>query len=205
MNRIQKSLLGLAAMLGLSVASFGGLIGENYVLAGAGYSTVRVSGISNPDGLTAVVGANYNAMREANFAADIRTSYSHTRLNSSGFNRWKNDTFLVGAVLFTEVDNMKPFFGVDLGWTWDRWRTAGSDNSWVYSLSTGVEVAITETFSLTPSISWNRAEDYSDDYWAAQLAGHQWINDQLGVGASYSITEGPNRVHSLMATVTFRY
>lgn len=208
MNNKIKTLWMLAAFAGSTIAtSAAGLIGENYAGAGLAYTWVSISGISNPDGWGAGVGINHNVQKDANFGIDINGVYTYARVSGSGL-RVRSNTLQASAVLFTEMDNVKPFLSLDTGWTWENARMFGlkiSDDSWLWGFSGGVEIALNEAFSLTPSISWTRFNSYSDSVWSGGISGNYWINDQVSVQVGYGMTEGPEKAHTVGVSVNWRY
>ncbi|MCC5833463.1 MAG: hypothetical protein JJU20_01905 [Opitutales bacterium] len=207
MKRTIKTLIALAAMLGSSAAAFGGLLGVNYYGAGIGYGQTWFSNLPDLEGYGAGVGVNHNLLQEADYAIDLTAGYTYTR--GSGLNiRSRGHAVSTSAVIFTEIEGGRPFFSVDTGWSWNRsyyhhWRS--SDDSWFYGWTGGMEFEIAENWSLAPYVSWTRWDSYRHSEWSGGVHLHHWLDENLGIGGSYSLTEGPDKSALVTLEVNFRY
>ena len=206
MIKLKRTLITLAALLGTAATSFGGLLGENYAFTGLGYTHISATG--GFDGWGGVAGLNYNIVSQDNYGIDVTGGYGYNRLSERGF-RDSSHVFNVGAIAFTDLGNVRVFGGVDTGWLWGEWRVRGwgsdSNDSWLIGFEAGAEFAISDAFSLTHSIRLDRIDDDRSWEWSLNLGAHYWINDSIGAGLNYSVSDGPLRSHTCMALVTFRY
>lgn len=206
MNKTNKTLIALAAMLGTTVASFGGLIGENYFGAGIGYTQSNFSVSPDLDGWGIGAQVNHNLSNDGNIGFDVGGSYAYSRISGSGF-RARGHDLGVNAKAFSQMDNLKPYIGLHTGWLWANMRGWGKNNSWYYGTEGGVELDLGNGFSLTPNVSLTRIHKRAmrDTIWSFGVNAHKWFNDNMGAGIGYSTTDGPDRTHSVMAAFTIRY
>lgn len=63
----------------------------------------------------------------------------------------------------------------------------------------------TDSFSLTPAVGWMWAEDYDAAEWEASVTAHQWLTESLGIGATYTFSEGPDHGHTLIGLFSVRF
>ena len=202
-----KTLIALAAMLGSSAVAFGGQLGVNYYGAGIGYGQTWNSNLPDLEGFGGGVGVNYNLLQEVNYAIDLSANYTYIR--GSGLNiRSRGHEISTSAVAFTEMEGARPFISLDTGWSWHRshyhsWRS--TSDSWFYGWTGGAEFEVAPDWSLTPFVSWTRWDNYSESEWSGGVNLHYWMDDNLGFGGTYTLTEGPHKSARLTLEVTMRY
>lgn len=202
-----KTLITLAAMLGTSTAAFAGTLGVNYYGVGLGYGENWHSNGPDTTGWGAGVGINHNVAQEADFAVDVHSNFDYRR-GSGGALRSRTNTLTAGATAFTEFEGIRPFAGIETGWSWNRTRYQSlrmTDDSWLYGARFGAEIPVDADLSITPYATWTHYDSISDSKWAIGVSALYWLDDGIGVGLDYTLTEGPNKSATLIANVNFRY
>jgi hypothetical protein len=200
-------------------------LGENYIGVGLGYGWIEVSGMSNPDGWIAGTGINYNIQSDSKLGMDIGVAYNYARLTSGGFSATEVASVFETAgptgggvratghrlsghyTLFTDMNALKPFISADLGYNWIKTEVFGfsaTDNSWDWGFTGGVEFG-SGSWRFTPYLSWKRDQDLKESMWSGGLNLHYWLTDSMGLGAGYNMSEGPERAHTMLLTVGWRY
>jgi len=203
MKQTIHKLVALALMLGTSAAAFGdGLLGQNYFGAGLGYARVSVPG-PNWDGYGVGALLNQNLMANDSYGVDLTGEAAILRVTGGG-DRFRSTALTVGANAFTMVNDLKPFVGVFTGWSFNSIRGLDSTDGWLYGFNFGLEIPF-EGFTVTPVFTWTRDQDAKESLWSAGIQGHYWFSETMGLGLSYSASEGPNRVQAVTALLTVRY
>ena len=206
--KIKTSLMTgfLALAVAAPVSLNAGLLGENYVGAGISYNEIRLSGAPNPNGWGAAVGGNMAIHRDAQFGFDVEGSLSYMRLSRSGA-RARGTVLNVSPTVYIGDAAAKPFVSFDTGWVWARASSGTfsmSDDSWHWGFTSGVEFGVSDTLSITPSLSWTRIDSDRESTWSGGVTVHNWFTEQVGGAVSYYLTEGPEKAHGVMVAVNFR-
>lgn len=202
-----SKLLAVLAALGIASSASAGLIGENYLGAGIGYAKVQ----SAMDGWAGGVQYNTPAYAGDTFGVDVLGSYSYLHLrNRRSPTRMRSSAVSAEVLLYAKTEMAKPYVMIGAGWTWDRFRDRVlglqlQDDTWHMSMGAGFEINIDEKFSVTPAVSWTRYHDYSDDAITGSLDLHYWITEKLGLGLGYALTESGDKLHTVMASGTYRF
>lgn len=210
---IRTLLLTIAAVLGLAAAARAqtagtsapapatevgkGLLGQTYVGLGYGYTDLNNSSV-NYQGLSFA----YNQPLNTGFDLNLNLADAWSSQSSGG--RTRQQSFEAAAVAFIPDRSWgRPFIGVGAGWLWTK--TAGvSDNSFLYSLDTGVEFQATRELSITPVVSYTDATSlHVNNKWGYGVKAHYWLTDQWGVLGALGRDNKANMTYS--TGVTFRF
>lgn len=199
------ALCGLfASVSGASATNLPNPLGENYFGFGAGYGWISGTDL---DGWIVGTGLNHNIQAGPDLGMDLTFVYNYSRLTDSPL-RATGHQIAGSYTFFTETQGVKPFLSLDLSYTWARARMGGfsaSDNSWQWGFTGGAEFGVGE-FTITPFLGWSRDQgDGRESHWFGGVNGHYWLTDTMGLGLGYHLTEGPNRSHTVLLTVGFRY
>ncbi len=206
MIKTSKLLFSLTALFISATASFAGLLGENYVLAGLSYT--RVSATDAYDGFGGGIQVNHNVIHQDHFGLDITGFHSYSRMSGHG-TRHRSYEATLGVTAFTEYDIFRPYFSVLTGWSWQKqsslWYGSGKDDSWFYGAEGGVEINVNDAFSITPWIALGRFDKANVEEWSFGINAHYWISERVGFGLGYSFSDGPFVERTGTAVVTIRY
>lgn len=187
-NKLKYSLLAAAAALGLAVAVAASAQSANVAvptpapaeanagLLGATYTGVEWNYISLTDGppdSARGFTVNYNQPLSTGF--DFNANYSWARASAFGV-RATEQRVNVGVTAFNSNDWGKPFILAATGWAWDKAASVKQD-SFTYTVGTGVEFAVVPSFTLTPFVNFVRATSFNTSEF------------DLGVKANYRLTK----------------
>jgi hypothetical protein len=202
MKHTIRYITAFAVMVAAGTAN-AGLIGENYAGAGLGYGKIE----GGPDGWLSGLVLNMPVSKADPVSFDVQATYTYSRLTDTGF-RARSNELGVSLIAYADSGFGKPFISLDTGWSWDNMRAFGfksRDDSWFYGFSAGAEFKVADGFSLTPSVSWARYNDYKADGWTFGLTAHYWFTDRLGGAVGYGFGEGSAKVHAFNVGLTYRY
>ena len=210
---IRTLLLALAAVLGFTASAAAqttgastpapsteigkGLLGQTYVGLGYGYTDLNHSSV-NYQGLT----FSYNQPLNTGFDLNLKVGDAWSPQYSGV--RTRQQSFEAAAVAFIPDRAWgRPFISVGAGWLWTK--TAGmSDNSFLYSLDTGVEFQATRELSITPYMSYTDATSlHVNNKWGYGVKAHYWLTDQWGIIGALGRDNKANMTYS--TGVTFRF
>jgi hypothetical protein len=91
----------------------------------------------------------------------------------------------------------RPFIGVGAGWVWTK--TAGTrDNSFLWSLDTGVEFQVTRELSLTPLVSFTDTTSiHRENKVAYGVKANYWLTSQWAVSGAVMRDNMVNTTYSV--------
>ena len=97
----------------------------------------------------------------------------------------------------------RPFIGVGAGWTWTK-MSGNRDNSFLYTIDTGVEFQVTKALSITPVVSFTDTTSFhTDNKWAYGVKANYWINSQWGLTTGVMRNNTVNTTYSVGTTLRF--
>lgn len=159
----------------------------NSGLLGTGYTSVTFH-YTDLDGgpPSALRGAGVEFNQAVRDGLDFKLGYDWSRA-SAGAYRFTGQDLSAGAVLYTKLDWGKPYVQALAGWEWAR-GGGYSDNSFAYTLGTGVEFQVAQRFVLTPYVNFVRATGFNSSEFdlgakATYRFSRQW---GVSVGAEYN-------------------
>ena len=146
---------------------------------------------SNGDNLD-YTGVGFRLNKTMHPSFDLIATTGFTRSERVAGARADSRDFDAGVRWHTNAGWGRPFVEATLGYNW--WKYVGArDNSLTYAFATGVELQLTEKFSLAPLVGYSEATDYDDsgDFYGV-LRTNCWLNDRWSVRVNFSFSEDGN-------------
>ena len=103
--------------------------------------------------------------------------------------RAESSDFGAGVRWHTTTGWGRPFVEATLGYTWWKYGAA-RDQSFTYAFNTGVELQLTDKFSIAPLIGYADATSFngSGDFYGV-LRTNLWLNDRWSIRVNFSFSE----------------
>lgn len=207
---IRTLLLAVAAAFGFAASSSAqshqaqssdvgqGLLGQSYVGLDYGYMRLHSTPVSDLQGLS----FEYNQPLNSGF--DLNIGMSDAWSSQFWGTRERQKTVDASAVAFMpDVSWGRPFIGVGAGWTWTK-VSNDRDNSFLYTIDTGVEFQVTKALSVTPLVSFTDTTSiHTDNKWSYGAKANYWITRQWAVTAAVMRDNMVNTTYSVGANYRF--
>ncbi|MDB6095154.1 MAG: hypothetical protein JWM32_2716 [Verrucomicrobia bacterium] len=175
-------------------------------LLGSGYTSLNLKYTDLDNGpATALRGAGVEFNQAYRDGLDFKLGYDWARATADSY-RYTAQDLKFGAVLYSKLEWGKPFVQALAGWEWQR---AGgvADDSFAYTVGTGVEFQITQPFVLTPYINFVRATSFNRSEVDYGVKGTYRLNRQwsLSAGVSYDAILHSKDATSYLVGVNYHY
>ncbi|MBS0632651.1 MAG: hypothetical protein JSS11_12120 [Verrucomicrobia bacterium] len=196
-KNIKSSILAAALALGLvatataqSVTTTPAATDEGAGLLGTNYAQLSLNYLDLNGGPPSVArGFNFAYNQKVSSAVDFNADYDWARAEAYGSHLTQQKVNF-GATAYSPLEWGKAYVQVLGGWVWQK---AGSfkDDSFAYTLGTGVEFTVAPKLSLTPYVNFVRATGFSQNEYdfgvkAAYRLNKEW---SLTARAQYDAVE----------------
>ena len=165
---------------GSSLTTGRGLNGTDYISPTFLYSngdTLDYSG----------VGFRLNKTLHPDFDLIVTTGFTRSQRVAGA--RAESSDFDAGVRWHTKAGWGRPFVEATLGYNW--WKYGASrDSSFTYAFSTGVELQLTDKFSIAPLVGYADATAYNGggDFYGV-LRTNLWLNDRWSIRVNFAFSE----------------
>jgi hypothetical protein len=207
---IRTLLIAVVAVFGFAVSSSAqshqaqgsdigqGLLGQSYVGLDYGYTRLHSAPVSDVQGL------NFEYNQPLNSGFDLNIGMSDAWSSQFSGTRARQKTVDASAVAFMpDLSWGRPFIGVGAGWAWTKVSNV-RDNSFLYTIDTGVEFQVTKALSVTPLVSFTDTTSFhTDNKWAYGAKANYWITSQWGLTAAVMRDNMVNTTYSVGANYRF--
>ena len=175
-----------------------GLLGQSYVGLDYGYMRLHSTPVSDLQGLS----FEYNQPLNSGF--DLNIGMSDAWSSQFSGTRERQKTVDASAIAFMpDISWGRPFIGVGAGWTWTK-VSNDRDNSFLYTIDTGVEFQVTKALSVTPLVSFTDTTAFqTDNKWSYGAKANYWITRQWAVTAAVMRDNMVNTTYSVGTTLRF--
>ena len=175
-----------------------GLLGQSYVGLAYGYTGLHSTPVSNLQGL------NFQYNQPLNTGFDLNVGMSDSWSSQFWGTRARQTTVDASTIAFLpDLTWGRPFIGVGAGWTWTK-MSGNRDNSFLYTIDTGVEFQVTKALSITPVVSFTDTTSFhTDNKWAYGVKANYWINSQWGLTTGVMRNNTVNTTYSVGTTLRF--
>ncbi|MDB6127841.1 MAG: hypothetical protein JWM35_1737 [Verrucomicrobia bacterium] len=174
-----------------------GMIGTNYSALSFRYSDLKSSPAS------AFRGAEIEFNQAWKPGLDFSLSYDWARASADAL-RLTSQDLNTGVTVFSKLDWGKPFVQALAGWEWRR-GGGGSDNSFAYTIGTGVEFQLSHQFVVTPYINFVRATGFNRSELDYGVKGTYRITRQWGVSVGAELDAVRHAKDAMTYTVGVNY
>lgn len=173
-----------------------GLLGQNYVTLGYGYTDLDSTSIHAS---TYTLSAN-QSLREG---LDGIFEYNYTRTSQFGSSqRLTQHDIMLGARAFLTSGVVKPYVEAGAGWVWER--SAVHDDSFAWGLGVGAEIEVINALTVTPFVRYEDITKGSDnDTWTYGVKTNYWLNRSLGLQAGIARDDDKNMTYTVGANIRF--
>lgn len=132
------------------------------------------------------VGFRLNKSVHPSFDFIATTGFSRSQRVAGA--RASSDDFDAGVRWHTVTGWGRPFVEATLGYNWWKYGAA-RDHSFTYALATGVELQLTDKFSIAPLVGYSDATAYpgGGDFYGV-LRTNYWIDDRWSIRVNFSFT-----------------
>ncbi len=123
---------------------------------------------------------------------DLIATTGFTRSQRVAGARADSSDFDAGVRWHTTTGWGRPFAEATLGYNWWKYG-ATRDNSFTYAFSTGVELQLTDKFSIAPLVGYADATSYDGggDFYGV-LRTNLWLDDRWSIRVNFSVSEDGN-------------
>jgi opacity protein-like surface antigen len=215
-TKLKFLILTAAASLGLALSAaaqsatasvpesapmpYWGLLGTSYTGVAFNYTQLDAGAPS------AMRGADLTFNQPLSAGFDLNLGYDWGRA-STGTARLTDQDLNLGLTAFTKLDWGRPYVQALAGWEWRRGSGFADDNSFAYTLGTGVEFQVAQPFVITPYINFVRATGFNRSEFDLGVKGTYRLTKEwsLTAGVQYDAVRRDKDAKEFTLGVNYQY